>query len=131
VNKASVHLMLADLFNWHLTSETSGWPPINILHRVSTEGNVTSSGRPGHKVLCREMNPDQRRIQKAYNSLSTELKIVVCAKHMGVPLKEDKTPIYNKWGDYEKAHYLTESIGVFKNQYKRAIRGLQKTLHNS
>ena len=128
MNKASIHLMLADLFNWHLTSNTTGWAPINILHRVSTEGNVARSGRPGHRVLCREMSPDQRRTQMAYNSLPLDLQIVVCAKHVEIPLNEDNTPMYAKWGDIEKAHYLTESVGVFKNQYKRAIRHVQKSL---
>ena len=128
MNTASVHLLLADLFNWHLTSETSGWAPINILHRVSTEGNVVRSGRAGHSVLCREMNTDQRRIQMAYNSLPVDLKIVVCAKHMEIPKKEDGTPEFSRWGDREKALYLSESIGEFKNQYRRALRKLQKTL---
>ena len=129
MNKDSVHLMLTDLFNWHLTSETSGWAPINILHRISTEGNVVRSGRPGSKILCREMSTDQLRTQKAYNSLNTGLKIVVCAKHMAVPLKEDGMPQYKKWGDIEKAHYLTESVGVFKGEYKKALRLMQKSMN--
>ena len=127
MNKASVHLMLADLFNWHLTSETSGWSPINILHRMS-EGTTSSSGRPGHKVLCREMSIDQRQIQKAFNSLKLPLKIIVCAKHVSVPLKEDETPQYKNWGDREKSHYLSESIRVFQNKYNEALTFLQKRL---
>ena len=120
--------MLSDLFNWHLTSETSGWAPINILHRISTEGNVVRSGRPGSKILCREMTTDQLRTQKAYNSLSLPLKIIVCAKYMPVPLKEDGTPQYKKWGDREKADYLTETVRVFNYQYNRAINFMAKKM---
>ena len=122
-----MHLMLTDLFNWHLTAETSGWAPINILHRMM-RGEVGGSGRAGHKVLCREMSIDQLRTQKAYNSLNTGLKIVVCAKHMGCPLKEDGMPQYKKWGDVEKAHYLTENVSVFRNEYKKALRVMEKRL---
>ena len=120
--------MLADLFNWHLTSETSGWAPINILHRISTEGNVVRSGRPGSKVLCREMSIDQLKTQRAYNSLPLDLKIIVCAKYMPVPLKKDGEPEYKKWGDREKAHYLTETVRVFNYQYKRALGLMSKRM---
>ncbi len=127
MNKASVHLMLADLFNWHLTSETSGWPPINILHRMM-EGTSASSGRPGHRVLCREMNSDQLKTQKAFNSLSLDLQIIVCAKHARCPKKEDGTPQYPKWRDIEKAHYLTETTRVFGYKYNKALVMVKKNI---
>ena len=119
--------MLSDLFNWHLTAETSGWPPINILHRMS-EGTTSSSGRPGHRVLCREMSTDQLRTQRAYNSLPLDLQIIICAKLCPVPLKEDGEPLYPKWRDIEKAHYLTETTRVFGYKYNKALNLIKKNM---
>ena len=122
----SVHMLLCALFHWHFSQEEYGYPPINVLHRIAHEGHVSATGRPGHRVLCPDMDPSLMRCQRAFNCLPLGDKIVVVAKHMPQPLKEDGTPVYKKWGDIEKARYLNEPVGAFKNKYKQCIRRMQR-----
>ena len=124
----SAHMLLAGLFHWHLAMELEGLPPINILHRVMTEGNVTRSGKAGSTILCPDMHPDIRRTQRAFNSLSLDNKIIVVTKHMPVPLREDGTPQYKKWTDREKAQYLCEPMQSFKVKYKSCCREVARRL---
>jgi hypothetical protein len=63
MKESEVHALLCALFAWHLKSEETGYDSLNILARVSQGGRR----RPGHKILCPEMHPDVRRVQKAFN----------------------------------------------------------------
>ena len=105
-----------------------GLPPINILHRVMTEGNVTRSGQPGSTILCPDMPADLRRVQSAFNSMSVAQKTIVVTKHMPRPLKEDGTPQYKKWGDREKAQYLQEPMNTFRSKYRNCLKFVQRRL---
>ena len=121
-------MLLAGLFHWHLAMELEGLPPINILHRVMTEGQVGKSGRPGSRILCPDMHPDIRKAQKAFNGLSLDKKIIVITKHMPVPLKENGEPEFKKWGDREKAQYLQTPMQTFKVKYKSCCREVARRL---
>ena len=100
---------------------------MSILHRISTEGVVVSGGRPGHKILCKEMTPDQTRAQRAFNKLTLAEKIVVVAKHYPKsPERKDGKSLYKKWGDKEKAHYLYLSVWDFNRKYKDILKKAQK-----
>jgi hypothetical protein len=128
VKEDSVHLLLSSLFHWHMAMVMDGLPPINILHRIMTEGSVTRSGQPGSTILCPDMHPDLRRVQKAFNGLDLAQKIIVVTKHMPVPLKEDGTPQYKKWGDREKSQYLQEPMTTFKSKYRGCLRSVKRHL---
>ena len=122
-----MHLLFASLCNWHITAEVGGWPPMSILHRISTEGVVVSSGRPGHKILCKEMTPDQTKAQMVFNKLSLGEKIIIVAKHYPEsPKNFDDTLLYKKWTDREKADYLGLSMAVFSNKYKDILKKSSK-----
>ena len=124
MNENSVHLLMCALFHWHMSMEMDGLPPINILHRVMTEGAVTRSGHAGSTILCPDMSPQLRRAQAGFNSLELAQKIIVVTKHMPVPLKDCGKPQYKKWGDREKAQYLNEPMSVFKVKYRKICRQL-------
>ena len=127
-----MHLMLASLFHWHLSAENSGWAPISILHRISTEGVVVRSGKPGHNILCREMTPDQRRAQRAFNQLALDEKILVVAKHYPCsPIGENAKFLYKTWTDKEKAHYLQLSPWDFNRKYNDILKKAQKLTKNT
>jgi len=118
-----MHLMFSSLSHWHLTAEMGGCAPISILHRIPTEGVVVSSGRPGHKILCKEMTPDQRKAQMAFNKLDLKEKIIVVAKHYPrSPVDSSANPVYSAWTDKEKAHYLHESMWDFNRKYKDILK---------
>jgi len=123
----STHLGLCKLFNDLLMFEESGFPPISILYRIFNEGHVGRTGRPGHKILCREMSPDQRRLWTAFRNLGLEYQIVVIVKHMPVPMKKDGEPKYKLWDDKQKAAYLNEFISTFRNKYKKALKRIEKS----
>ena len=128
MNENSVHLLMCALFHWHLAMDMGGLPPINILHRVATEGNVTRTGRAGSTILCPDMAPPLRRAQHAFNGLELAQKIIVVTKHMPVPLKDCGKPQYKKWGDREKAQYLQEPMTAFKSKYRGALRNIKNRL---
>ena len=128
MNENSVHLLMCALFHWHMSMEMDGLPPINILHRIMTEGNVTRSGHAGSTILCPDMAPQLRRAQAGFNSLELAQKIIVVTKHMPPPLKEDGSPQYKKWEDLEKSQYLQTPMVEFKNSYRRALRKIKNNL---
>jgi len=125
---AKVNLGLCALFDKLLLFEESGYAPISILHRISTEGLVGRSGRAGHVILCRELNPYLRKLWTAVRGLETKYQIVIVTKHMPCPRKEDGALLYKYWGDREKAHYLTEETKEFILKYQQALRKIKKNL---
>jgi hypothetical protein len=122
------HLLLGGLCHWHLSSDDDGWPSTSIFYRMAQGGN--SRVPPGHKILCREMTPDLRRAQVAFNTLDVDEKIIVVVKHMPPPKKESGLPMFKVWGDLEKARYLEESVREFKTRYKRICRKVTKNMRS-
>ena len=127
MRESSVHLLLCSLFDFLLRSEEYGYPPINILHRIATEGHAAPAGRPGHRILCEDMDRDLRQCQMAFNTLSLGDRIVVVCKHMPPP-QFAGLPMYKKWGDVEKARYLQVPTKTFKTKYKGCTRKMKKCL---
>jgi len=119
-----IHLGLCKLFNDILLFEESGFAPICILHRIMREGNIGRTSTYGHKILCNDISPEQRRLWTAVRNLGVEYQIIVVTKHMPVPLQRDGKPTYKKWGVREMGQYLNEKR--FKYKYELALKEIRK-----
>jgi hypothetical protein len=125
-----IHLRLCELFPHLLDFFESGYPTISIFYRIQSEGNVVRTASKGHKILCHDMPPAQRKLFRALQGLHLAHKIVVITKHMPPPLKDDGKPAYVTWDNKEMAHYLciNGGAGSFKSRYEAALKKLQKAL---
>jgi hypothetical protein len=129
MKESEIHALLCNLFAWHLKSEETGYDSLNILARVSQGGRM---GVPGHKILCKEMHPDTRRVQKAFNGLEFDEKAIVVTKHMPPPMNKNKTP--KRWGEKEMAEYLQirgDDIPakIFRERYRVILRKLGRCMN--
>jgi len=121
VRPSEAHLALAKLIDELIRLGEAGWPPESILYRISTEGHVARAGRPGHKILARDIHKDARKVQAAFNALDLADKIIVITKHRPIPEG------YEKWGEKEMAHYLNEpSKSIFASKYRKIVRKVAK-----
>lgn len=122
ITESTVHLMLGKLVHELLELEDGSWSPISILHRVMREGNVTRSGKPSDRILCRESSKEARFVAPAFNSLKRSEQLTVITKHAPRP------PGIEKWQDQDKAHWLGISKSNFSNKYKRILIKCKKRL---
>ena len=121
-----IHLGLCKLFSDLFIFEESGFASINILYRM-IRGTALSSSPHGHRILCKDISPEQRRLWAALCNLALEYQIIVVTKHRPVPFKEGK-PAYKTWGNKEKAHYLNETVFLFESKYNQALRKIKRLM---
>ena len=121
MSPSEAHLALSALIHELIRMGEAGWPTDSILYRISTEGHVSRAGRPGHKILARDMSRAARKVQAPFNALDLPEKIIVITKHRPIP-KE-----YEKWGEKEMADYLNEpSKSSFASKYRKIVRKVAK-----
>ncbi len=114
--------MLGKLVHELLELEDGSWSPISILHRVMREGNVTRSGKPSDRILCREQSREARFVAPAFNALSLSEQLTVITKHSPAPPGEER------WQDQDKAHWLGLKKAAFSNRYRRVVKKVKRHL---
>jgi len=124
---SEVHLALNCVVNYLYGAGDEGWPQISVLGRVSEEGPTVSSGRPGHKILCKEMDRGVAWAMPAYKALDKPEQQVVNVKYMYYVVGKNG----RKATDVDRAKLLAISVRHFSRRYNDAARKVKKLLSNA
>lgn len=109
------HAVFTAWGNWHIrnTAECPGWDNRNILAKWTDAGR---GGVPGHRILCREMPPDVRRVERGVAKLSPKLREAVFLRYCD-PVIINGKPAKN--GDL--AAIAGCSYETFRKRVRRAL----------
>lgn len=91
------------------------WDRNNIIAGIF-EGS--GSGRPGHRILCREMTGDEQRVQRGFLRLSKGLQKAFATRYVLPGLKQPRRGTF--WDRRAMAHELDLSLSAFDQRVKRA-----------
>jgi hypothetical protein len=123
--KRDIHWTLCRLIAYQFSAKDFGWSDTSILYRVSTEGHVGRSGRPGHKILAPDMPRDLRKAQLAFNGLNQEEQKVITVKYMPYDIDGRRAL------DIQRARFVGLAPNDFKNKYHNAVRKMKKVLKST
>lgn len=110
------------LVDYHFSIIDWGWSPTNILYRVSTEGYVDKEGIPGHKILIKDIRPELRPVQLAYNALNPCEQQVINAKYMPYTIDGRKAQ------DRERARFMGKTTSEFRRIYQGSAKKVKKLI---
>lgn len=95
-------------------SGEEGWDRNNVILGIG----LGRGSKRSHKVLHRELTPDEQKIQRGYLKLSRGLQKALAMKYVLSVLV--RHPDGHYWTNREMAKILSLSIDAFKQRVKRA-----------
>jgi len=100
----------------------NAWDRNNIIAGIFEGGG---DGRPGHRRLCQEMNPDEQRVQSGYLQLSRGLQKAFGMRYVIPTLIPHSDGHF--WTNREMARTLSLSKDAFLQRVKRARTSIKRS----
>lgn len=118
----SIHLVCCswgDKTAKHLSGDIA-WDRNNIIAGIM-EGRSSVSG---HRILCEELTPDERRVSRGFAKLSRGYKRAFALKYVFCNLAPP--PVGTFWTNRQMAKILSINPDAFRTRVDRARREIQR-----